>query len=379
MKVRIEIDTKTFVRFWLVVIGFGLAGLMIYSARDALMVLGTALFLALALNAPVRKLASWLPGKSRLGGTALAFMLLIIILTSVIWFVVPPLVQQSAKFAETLPGLVNGVNEQWHGLRNFIEQNGLQSQIDSLMNNVREQASGWAASFGANILGSIGSLASFLASAFLVLVLTFLMLLEGQEWMERLWRLYRDEQRRDHHKVLVGKIYNVVTGYIVGQLTVSGIGSLCAGAFVFGMSWFIPEIAANLAMPTILLVFLLSLIPMFGATIAGVVVGLMLMLNSVSAGVIYLIYFVIYQQIENNFIAPVIQGKKVELSALAILVAITVGLYVGGLVGGVVAIPIAGSLKVLMDDYLAHNRGSQTPPRRSPLKKALKKAAKEAS
>jgi putative uncharacterized protein (fragment) len=375
MKVRIEIDTKTFVRFWLVVIGFGLAGLMIYSARDALMVLGTALFLALALNAPVRKLASWLPGKSRLGGTALAFMLLIIILTSVIWFVVPPLVQQSAKFAETLPGLVNGVNEQWHGLKGFVEQNGLQPQIDSLMNNIREQASSWAASFGANILGSIGSLASFLASAFLVLVLTFLMLLEGQEWMERLWRLYRDEQRRDHHKVLVGKIYNVVTGYIVGQLTVSGIGSLCAGAFVFGMSWFIPEIAANLAMPTILLVFLLSLIPMFGATIAGVVVGLMLMLNSVSAGVIYLIYFVIYQQIENNFIAPVIQGKKVELSALAILVAVTVGLYVGGLVGGVVAIPIAGSLKVLMDDYLAHNREPQAPPRRSPLKKALKKAA----
>jgi len=296
-------------------------------------------------------------------------------LTSVIWFVVPPLVQQSAKFAETLPGLVNGVNEQWHGLRNFIEQNGLQSQIDSLMNNIRGQASSWAASFGANILGSIGSLASFLASAFLVLVLTFLMLLEGQEWMERLWRLYRDEQRRDHHKMLVGKIYNVVTGYIVGQLTVSGIGSLCAGAFVFGMSWFIPEIAANLAMPTILLVFLLSLIPMFGATIAGVVVGLMLMLNSVSAGVIYLIYFVIYQQIENNFIAPVIQGKKVELSALAILVAVTVGLYVGGLVGGVVAIPIAGSLKVLMDDYLAHNREPQAPPRRSPLKKALKKAA----
>lgn len=379
MKVRIEIDTKTFVRFWLVVIGFGLAGLMIYSARDALMVLGTALFLALALNAPVRKLASWLPGKSRLGGTALAFMLLIIILTSVIWFVVPPLVQQSAKFAETLPGLVNGVNEQWHGLKGFVEQNGLQPQIDSLMNNIREQASSWAASFGANIIGSIGSLASFLASAFLVLVLTFLMLLEGQKWMERLWRLYRDEQRRDHHKMLVGKIYNVVTGYIVGQLTVSGIGSLCAGAFVFGMSWFIPEIAANLAMPTILLVFLLSLIPMFGATIAGVVVSLMLMLNSVSAGVIYLIYFVIYQQIENNFIAPVIQGKKVELSALAILVAVTVGLYVGGLVGGVVAIPIAGSLKVLMDDYLAHNREPQAPPRRSPLKKALKKAAKEAS
>lgn len=372
MKVRIEIDTKTFVRFWLVVIGFILAGWMIYSAREALIIIGTALFLALALNMPVRKIAGLLPSKSRLAGTALSFVSLIAIIGAVIWFVVPPMVQQSAKFAETLPMMVDQANSQWHGLNRFVEENGLQPQIDALMNNIKQQASSWAANFGENILSGIGSLASFVVSSFLVIVLSFLMLLEGPMWMERLWRLYHDKEKMEHHKRLVDKIYNVVTGYIIGQLTVSGIGSLCAGAFVFGMSFFVAEVTASLAMPTILMVFLLSLIPMFGATIAGVVVGLMLMLNSIPAGIAYVVYFVIYQQIENNFISPAIQAKKVELSALAVLVAVTIGLYIGGLIGGVIAIPIAGTVKVFLDDYLvrANERRSENG---KPLKKLVKK------
>ena len=83
MKVRIEIDTKTFVRFWLVVIGFILAGWMIFSAREALFIIGTALFISLALSHPVRKLASLLPGKSRVGGTALAFVSLVLVLGAI--------------------------------------------------------------------------------------------------------------------------------------------------------------------------------------------------------------------------------------------------------------------------------------------------------
>lgn len=372
MKVRIEIDTKTFVRFWLVVIGFGLTGWTIYSAREALIIIGTALFLALALNMPVRRIARLLPSNSRLAGTALSFVSLIIIIGAVIWFVVPPLVQQSAKFAETLPMMVDQANNQWHGLNSFVEENGLRPQIDALMNNVKNQASNWAANFGENILNGIGSLASFVVSAFLVIVLSFLMLLEGPMWMERLWRLYDDKEKMEHHKLLVDKTYNVVTGYIIGQLTVSGIGALCSGLFVFSMSFFIPEVAASLAMPTILMVFLLSLIPMFGATIAGVIVGLMLMLNSIPAAVIYVIYFIIYQQIENNFISPTIQAKKVELSALAVLVAVTIGLYVAGLIGGVIAIPIAGTVKVFLDDYLVRAKKRRNENSK-PLKKFVKK------
>ena len=112
MKIRVDADTKTFVRFWSIPVLFALSAWMIFSAREALIILGTALFLALALSHPVKKLAAILPGKSRLGGTALAFVSLILIIGAVVWFVVPPIVQQSAKFAETLPGFYSQVNDQ---------------------------------------------------------------------------------------------------------------------------------------------------------------------------------------------------------------------------------------------------------------------------
>ena len=259
----------------------------------------------------------------------------------------------------------------------FIDKNGLRSQVDTAVEGLKTQASEWATRVGSNILSGIGSLASFLASSILVLVLTFLMLLEGEEWLARLWGLYRDKEKREHHKSLVSRVYGVVTGYVTGQLTISGIGALFAGLFVFILSFFFPDVNANFAMPTILITFILVLVPMFGSTLAGAVVGLMLMLNAITPAIIYVIYFIIYQQIENNFIAPVIQAKKVELSALAILVAVTVGLYVGGLVGGVIAIPIAGSIKVFLDDYIARDNEKHARHRRSPVKKLLKRRRTE--
>lgn len=373
MKVRIEIDTKTFVRFWLVVIGFGLAGLMIYSARQALVILGASLFLAMALSYPVHRLANLFPGKSRLAGTAAAFISLVLILGAVVWFVVPPLVSQSAKFVQTLPTVADQVNNQWSGLREFVDANGLRPQVDAAIESAKGQASTWATNFSAGLLGSIGSLASFVASLFLVIVLSFLMLLEGPTWMKRIWGLYQDEARMKRHKTLVDKMYNVVVGYVNGQLIVSGIGAVVAGLFVFILSFVFGELEANLAMPVILIVFVLTLIPMFGATLAGVLVSLLLAISNVSAGVTYAIFFIIYQQLENNFISPMVQSKKVELSALVVLVAVTVGLYVGGLAGGVVAIPVAGSLKVLLEYYLDHAERQREEESKKPLGKLVKK------
>ena len=376
MKVRIEIDTKTFVRFWLVVMGFGLAGLAIYSAKDALVLLGISLFLALALNRPVAAIARKLPGKSRLGGTALAYTTLVLLLGCVVWFVIPPIVQQSAKFVESIPSIIDQASSQWRGVNDFIDKNNLRSQVDSMMENIKQQSSSWATSVGTNLLSSVGSLASFLGSLFLVLVLSFLMLLEGPTWVKRLWGLYNDEEKMERHKKLVGRMYNVVTGYVSGQLTVSGIDAILSGFVVFVLSLTFPVINSNLAMLTVMATFVLTLIPMFGATIAGALISLLLFFNNMTAGVIYAIYFVIYQQIENNFVSPSIQSKKVELSALTVLVAVTIGLYVGGLLGGLVAIPVAGVVKVLLDNYLEQVK-SKRVENEKPLNKLVKKLKNE--
>jgi predicted PurR-regulated permease PerM len=131
-------------------------------------------------------------------------------------------------------------------------------------------------------------------------------------------------------------------------------------------------VPSNLALPTAAIAFTLSLIPMFGSTIAGVLISLLLIFNDTGAGIVFIIYFVLYQQIENNFISPTIQSKKVELSALAVLVSVTIGLYVFGLAGGIISIPIAGCIKVLLDEYLKNAKENREQSEK-PLAKLVKK------
>jgi predicted PurR-regulated permease PerM len=142
----------------------------------------------------------------------------------------------------------------------------------------------------------------------------------------------------------------------MGQLTVSTIGATAAGLFVFILSFIFPAVDSNLALPTAAITFILSLIPMFGATIGGILIAVLLALNSLPAAVIYIIYFIVYQQIENNLIAPHIQARRIDLSALMILAAVTIGLYMFGVIGGIIAIPIAGTVRILIEEFLENHR-----------------------
>jgi len=356
MKTRIDIDTQTFVRFWLVVIAFAAAIYALRLASSALIILGVSLFLALALNGPVSLIARRLPGRSRVGATALAYVVVVLVLSAVIFVVIPPIVQQTAQFIQGIPQFVDNLIAQSRGLQDIIAQYNLQDQVNNAMASIQSSASGWAGNVGQNLVAGIGSFFSFVTASILVLVLTFLMLVEGPTWMGRLWGLYTDRVRMNKHKRVAGRIYNVFTGYVTGQLTVSSIGATFAGLMVFILSLIFPDIPSNLAFPTAAITFILSLIPMFGAMIGGVIITALLAFNNIPAAIIYAIYFVIYQQIENNFISPQIQSKKIELSALAVLVAVTTGLYMFGIVGGIIAIPIAGSIRVLVNEYIESAR-----------------------
>jgi len=370
MKVRIEIDTKTFVRFWLVVIGFAFAILAIYSARTALTLLGIAFFLALALNAPVTYLASHLPGRSRVTATAVAYILVVAVLAAVL--VIPPIVQQTVKFAQTVPSIIENVTTQWHGVGQLIDKYHLQPQVDSALKSIQANTTQWATDAGKNVVTGLGSLAATVASGFLVLVLSFLMLVEGPTWLKRLWDVYNDEERMEYHRDLVHRMYNVVTGYVIGQLTVSAIGAAMSGIAVFILSLVFPTVPANLALPTVPSRSRSRSFRCFGATIAGVLISLLLAFNDLSAGIVYAVFFILYQQIENNFISPTIQARKLELSALTVLASVTVGIYVFGLAGGIISIPIAGCLKVLLEDYLRRAKKNRQKSE-NPLRKLAKK------
>ena len=107
----------------------------------------------------------------------------------------------------------------------------------------------------------------------------------------------------------------------------------------------------NLSIPAATIMLIFSMIPMFGSSIGLVILSIVLALNDFKAAVIFLVFYLIYQQIEGNIISPKIQSKKIELSALAILISVTIGIYLFGLAGGIISIPIAGCVRVLVDDY----------------------------
>lgn len=359
MSTKIEIDTRTFVRFWLVIFGIALVALLLYKAQIALIILGVSMFLALALNGPVSRISRRLPGRSRVGATAIAYVMVVTVISAVVLLVIPPIVQQTAGFVQSAPRLVDSATSQWKGLNDLVNEYNLQPQVDSAVASIKSNAASWASNVGQGVVTGIGSIFSFFAALILTLVLTFLMLIEGPAWMNRLWKLYRDKKKMEKHKRVVGKMYTVVNGYVVGQLTVSTIGGTVAGLAVFVLSFVFPTVEAGLAIPTAAITFLLSLIPMFGATIGGTLITLLLALNSVPAAIAYIIFFILYQQIENNFVSPHIQSKKINLSALMILAAVTIGLYMFGIVGGIIAIPIAGSIRILVDEYLASRHNAE--------------------
>ena len=93
------------------------------------------------------------------------------------------------------------------------------------------------------------------------------------------------------------------------------------------------------------------MIPMFGQFIGGTLVTLILAVSSPIAAVIFAIIYIIYAQIENNVISPKIQGDALNLPAVVILSAVVIGMYMFGIIGAIVAIPIAGCIRVLIDEY----------------------------
>ena len=369
---KVDVETKVFIRFVLVCLGFGLAILTIYKTRSALVLLGLSFFLALALNPPVSKIAKQLPSNSRVGATAIAYLVVLAILGGFLVLIVPPVIEQSAKFADTVPELIDDANEQRYIFDDFIQRYGLEQTVNNAVESAKSQASSVAANLGNSVVGGVGTLLSGVANLIFVLVLTFLMLIEGPAWMRRVWGLYTDNDKLERHSSLVKRMYRVVTGFVTGQLAVAAIAAVCTLIVILALSATL-GLPASLAVPLSVVIFFCGMIPMVGATIGAVLVGLVLLLNSPMAALIFLIYFVIYQQIENNFISPTIQSKNVELSALAILAAILIGVSLGGLLGGVVAIPVAGCLRVLLIDHLEYARKRRAADEQHPVKKLIKK------
>lgn len=360
MAKTIETDTKTFVKFWLVPLGIGLVLLFLYSALTGLIIIGISIFLALALKPLVRRVNDFFnrhfgtEKKHQTASAVLAYLIVVLVIGGILAIVGPVVVNETAKFVQQAPEMFEKNFGGWEGINAFGKNLGIENLQHEISNALSTLSSTILQSFGSDVMASVSGVADVVMKVVLVLVLTLLFLLEGPGLMEILWKRLSDAEENKKPvsvaKRVVARMAGVVSTYVSRQVIVAVIDGCASGLIVFFLSLF-TNIPTNLAIPMGMITMLFYLIPMFGQFIGGTLVTLILLFNSPLAGVIFAIVYIIYAQIENNVIAPKIQGSALNLPAVAILSAIVIGMYMFGLLGAIIAVPIAGCIRVLIDEY----------------------------
>jgi predicted PurR-regulated permease PerM len=342
--VEITVTNKTIIRIILIVVGTFLAVRFILNVSHVLTLIFVSFFLAMALNPAVRIIRKQLRINSRAGATGIAYITVLILIIGFFAVIIPPLVSQTGNFVTTFPTTVRNLKTQDSAIGRLVQRNQLEDNLDAIASELGSKVK----LLPQPVFSTASRVGATIASILAVLVMTFMMIVEGPYWAERFWAI-QTKKRREHWQPLVYKMYNVITGYVVGQLLISLIAALFALIAMLVASTLL-GVSIN-AVGLAGVVALTGLIPMIGNTIGAVLVVFVCMLTSIPLAIIMGIFFLLYQQIENITIQPHIQSRKNELTPLLVFIAALLGIGFGGILGAFVAIPIAGCIKVLVNDY----------------------------
>jgi predicted PurR-regulated permease PerM len=336
----------------LVVIGILVAAFItlkiLWLSRHILSWIAIALFFALALNPAVDRLERRLGRRGAAAGVV--FLATIAAIALIGWLFIPTLVDQVDNFAHKVPDYIDDITK-GRGRLGFLETK--YHLVDKARKALRE--GGASKLFG--LSGTALALARGIVNAVLAIVtiafMTFFMLLEGPSWVDRFFSLLSPSSRKRWRGV-AHDIYRTVGGYVTGNLLIS----LIAGALT---AIVLSIMGVPYAIALGLIVGILDLIPLAGATIAAIIVGAVAFLHSIPAGIVVVVFFIVYQQVENHVLQPIVYGRTVQLSPLVVLISVLIGAELAGVLGALGAIPVAGALQVILVDWLRHRRAPPVP------------------
>jgi predicted PurR-regulated permease PerM len=351
-EVAVTVTTETFMRLALLTIATLFFIFAVRKASHALLLIFCAFFLALALNGPVFWLSKRLPGKrrgSRALATTLSFLIVIALLGAFIASIVPPLVRQTETLVTAAPHLVRDFRSQDSEVGNLIRHYHLEKEVNTFSSQLSERLK----HVGGTAFAAAQKVGSSAFSLLTILVLTFMMLVEGPRWLA----FSRDLIPDKHHSMadrLINDMYRVIKGYVNGQVLLAALAALLIMPAV---------IALHISYPAalVVIIFICGLIPMVGHTIGAIIVTSVALFQSLTAAIIILAYYILYQQIENYLIQPRIQANSTNMSPLLVFVSVIIGVSFGGLFGGLVAIPVAGCARIILLEYLRSRGIIDTP------------------
>lgn len=361
MTLNINIETKHVIKIFTIAVAFTLSVFAVRQMADELMLVMISFFAALSLNPAVSFLSKYMPGKRR--GPAIAVVLIGVIafISFLLASIVPPVARESARFVQSLPDQINTSFYRSERVQGFIKQHQLEDDIENLSGLARERVS----SIGQDAVGSVGRVGGSIMNTLTGIVITVLMLTGGGKLLRSIVdTLYRDQALRKRHENVARKMYGAVTGYVIGQVSMATVAALTSLGVLLLLGIPYP-------LPLAMIVFIFGLIPLVGNILSGVIVVILtLVLKGTPAALIFLAFFIVYQQIENMTLQPIVQGKTSDLPPLVIFVSVILGVGLIGPIGGLFAIPVAGCIKVLVLDWADHRDDLKTSD--TPVKLASK-------
>jgi predicted PurR-regulated permease PerM len=334
-----------------------LLGKLIFRLRDVLLLIVVAGFLAVILNPLVVALQRWKIRKRGWAVTVVTLWALLVFIGLTVAFGVP-LVNGITHLADTLPGYVSKAEhgQGWigHLVRRYHVQTWIQHNVPKLVD------------FGKGLASpalSVGKGAFSLVIALLtIFVLTVLLLVEGPRMREVLLG-NMSPARAERYSQIAREVNRGVTGYMLGNI----LTSIIAGTVVF-----VTLLIVGVPFPFLwaLWVALVDFLPMIGGALAGIPTVLFATAHSLTAGIVTLVVFLVYTQVENHVLNPVIMSRTVKVNPLLVLLSILVGASIGSWIGGIfgafvaalLSIPAAGAIQVLVREIWLSTAPRSTDP-----------------
>lgn len=311
----------------LIVVVVVAAGIVL--ANSQLTVVTIPVIIALILASAFAPVMGWMRrrGVPSLVATILALLAIVVTLGLLGWLIVSAVRNQwDDLYSQAQQGLQDVTA--WVGT---LPLNIDQAQLDEWIATATDFVT--SAQFGSGALAGVGAVANFVTGFVLMVVILFFFLKDGPQIWEFLLRPFRGENYARAARI-GDKTVTTFGAYIRGTAAVALVDSVGIG---IGL-WIL---GVPLALPLAVLVFLLAFIPIVGATVAGILAALVaLVANDWVTALAVLGVVVAVNQLEGNFLQPVLMGRSLKLHALVVLIALTVGTVLSGIIGAVLAVPI---------------------------------------
>lgn len=339
----VAVASRSMLVWMTIAVGAALALTFVYLALDAIVWVLVAAFFAMALNPAVEALGRRGLGRAR--AAVIVFVVAFVTLGALGLLVIPPLVSATTEFVEALPGHLRELDA-GRGPLAFLER---RFHLGEQLVDIYERG-GIAGLLGLERPGASTARAAADTALALIAVpfLTFFMLLDGRRWVEATLDVLPPGARPRWERVFSG-IARTVGGYVTGNLLISLVAGVVAAVTLLAAG--VPY-----ALPLAVIVAILDLVPLVGATVALVVCSAAALSQGVVECVVVVVVLLVYQQVENHVLLPVVYGRTVDLSPLAVLVAILIGAEIAGVLGALAAIPVAGSLSVVAGELVRWRR-----------------------